>query len=163
MDKQVISYHPQCRPLQTAGRTRFVVGFLLPVFALLFLLLFPAAPLQAAEEDISDSVLEKRYRIAKIYYHNLQHYYKLGKSHPRWDKAVRAFRQIYLARPKDDIGMNSLFMMGRLYYDKYIRFHNPLDLDEAIAYYDDVTLLFPNGLLPDHLPIPEQRYGKSRR
>jgi N-acetylmuramoyl-L-alanine amidase len=40
-------------------------------------------------------------------------------------------------------------MMGRLYYDKYIRFHNPLDLDEAIAYYDDVTLLFPNSHLAD--------------
>ncbi len=148
MDKQVISYHRQCRPLQAAGWARFVVGFLLPVCALLFLLLTPAAPVKAAE-DISDSVLEKRYRIARVYYHNLQHHYKLGKSHPRWDRAVRAFRQIYLARPKDDIGMNSLFMMGRLYYDIYIRFHNPLDLDEAIAYYDDVTLLFPNSHLAD--------------
>jgi N-acetylmuramoyl-L-alanine amidase len=134
--------------MQTTSRARSVVGFLLPVCALLFLLLTPAAPCKAAEE-ISDSVLEKRYRIARVYYHNLQQHYKLGKSHPRWDKAVRAFRQIYLARPKDDIGMNSLFMMGRLYYDIYIRFHNPLDLDEAIAYYDDVTLLFPNSHLAD--------------
>jgi N-acetylmuramoyl-L-alanine amidase len=148
MDKQAIPYLQQCRPPHAAGWGRFVVGFLLPVCALLFLVLTQAAPLKAAEE-ISDSVLEKRYRMAKVYYHNLQHNYKLGKSHPRWDKTVRAFRQIYLARPKDDIGMNSLFMMGRLYYEIYIRFHNPLDLDEAIAYYDDVTLLFPTSHLAD--------------
>ena len=127
MDKQATPYHRQCRPPQAADWFRFVVGFLLPVCALLFLLLTPAAPLKAAE-DISDSVLEKRYRLARVYYHNLQHHYKLGKSRPKWDKTVRAFRQIYLASPKDDIGMNSLFMMGRLYYDMYTRFHSPLDL-----------------------------------
>jgi N-acetylmuramoyl-L-alanine amidase len=148
MDKQVLPYHRQCRPAQAAGWARFVVGFLLPVCALLFLLLSPAAPLAAAE-DVSDAALDKRYRVAKVYYHNLQHHYKLGKSRPRWNTTVRAFRQIYLARPKADIGMNSLFMMGRLYYDMYTRFHNPLDLDEAIAYYDDIALLFPASHLAD--------------
>jgi N-acetylmuramoyl-L-alanine amidase len=148
MDKQAIPYHRQCRLPQAAGWASSFVGYLLPLCALLFLLLNPAAPLAAAE-DVSDAVLDKRYRAAKVYYHNLQHHYKLGKSRPKWDTTVRTFRQIYLARPKADIGMNSLFMMGRLYYEMYTRFHNPLDLDEAIAYYDDITLLFSASHLAD--------------
>jgi len=102
-----------------------------------------------ATDDVNDSVLEKRYRMARVYYHNLQYYRHLGKERSRWEGAVRAFRRIYLTRPKDDIGLKSLFMMGRLYYDLYARFHNPLDLDEAIAYYDDITLLFQQSPLAD--------------
>lgn len=141
-------YRHQRPSLKAGGCSRHVGGLLLSLCAILVFLLAATAPLQAAA-DTSDSVLEKRYQIAKAYYHNLQQHYRLGKSRPRWENTIRAFRRIYLARPKDALGSKSLFMMGRLYYDLYARFHKPVDLDEALAYYDDVTLLFSQSPLAD--------------
>ena len=134
--------------MKADGCRRHVARVLLSFCAVLVFLQAATPCLQAAD-DTSNSVLEKRYRMAKVYYHNLQYHQHLGKNRSNWENAVRLFRQVYLARPKDDLGLKSLFMMGRLYYDLYARFHNPLDLDEAIGYYDDITLLFPQSPLAD--------------
>jgi N-acetylmuramoyl-L-alanine amidase len=148
MNRRATPYRQPSRSLKAGGCRRHVAGLLLSLCAVLVFLLAATTPLKA-DEDTSDSVLEKRYDIARAYYHNLQYHHYLGKTRSRWEHTVRDFRQIYLARPKDDLGMKSLFMMGRLYYDLYARFHQPLDLDEAISYYDDITLLFPRSPLAD--------------
>jgi N-acetylmuramoyl-L-alanine amidase len=107
-----------------------------------------ASALESEQID-SAHLLEKRYSLAKMYYHNLQTYKRLGNSRMRWEKTVRAFRKIYLTLPKDELGMTSLFMMGRVYHEMYLRFQNQIDLEEAMAYYDDVALLFPQSRLAD--------------
>lgn len=93
--------------------------------------------------------MEKRYNLAKIYYHNLAAHYDRGRSRANWEKDISAFRKIYLAKPQEDLGMTSLFMMGRLYYEMYQHFDDPLDLNEAISYLDDVVVLFPKATLAD--------------
>jgi N-acetylmuramoyl-L-alanine amidase len=148
MYTRATTYQHQRPSLTAGGCPRHVSGLPFFLCAVFVLLLAVTVPLRAAEKT-DDSVLEKRYHIAKAYYHNLQQYHRLGKSRPRWENTVRSFRRIYLARPKDELGLKSLFMMGRLYYDLYARFHKPVDLDEALAYYDDVTLLFSQSPLAD--------------
>lgn len=109
------------------------------------LLVSPAA----ANQDASTEVLQKRYDLAKAYYYNLSDRNESGESRANWDNAIGMFRKIYLAQPKHDLALASLFLMGRMYYEMYERFNNPLDLGEAITYYQDVALLFPEDRLAD--------------
>jgi len=102
----------------------------------------------AAEEN-SPELLAKRYNLAKIYFHNLTTYGNIARSRVKWENTIRKFRKIYLAAPKQELGMSSLFMMGRIYQEMSWRFNNPHDLDEAIAYYEDVAILFPESELAD--------------
>ena len=97
MYTRATTYQPRRPSLTAGGCPRHVSGLPLLLCTVFVLLLAATAPLRAAE-NTNDSVLEKRYRIAKAYYHNLQQYHRLGKSRPRWENTVRSFRRIYLAR-----------------------------------------------------------------
>lgn len=94
-------------------------------------------------------LLRKRYGLAKAYYQNLLKLPRRDDSRGAWEKGVRGFRRIYLADPRAPLAMDSLYMMGRIYSEMAARFDNPLDLAEAITYYDDVAALFPEGRLAD--------------
>ncbi len=143
------SSHKQHLPFKSSGT--FACGPAVKLLILFTLLFIGAAsvPSLLAAENTPPATLQKRYDVAKYYYHNLIIHRKLGASKPRWEKTIRVFRQIYLENPKKELGLLSLFMMGRLYHEMYSRFHNPQDLNEAITYYDDVALLFPTSSLAD--------------
>ena len=120
----------------------------LVLFSALFLCALFAQQGHAAEEN-SPELLAKRYNLAKIYFHNLTTYGNIARSRVKWENTIRKFRKIYLAVPKQELGMSSLFMMGRIYHEMSWRFNSPHDLDEAIAYYEDVAILFPESELAD--------------
>ncbi len=104
---------------------------------------------QAAEQSEASTILHKRYDLAKFYYHNLLSRPDLATSRHNWDAAIRAFRHVYLAQPKHELAPSTLFMMGRMCLAMYDQFHNPLDLGEAVAYFEDVAKLFPKHYLAD--------------
>lgn len=133
---------------------RQVFARCLVLWMLLFLIPSPGIARDAGGGVLPDTsenagLLQKRYGLAKAYYQNLVEAPGGHESREDWEKGVRAFRQVYLAEPKTELAMDSLFMMGRMYRQMATRFGNPLDLAEAIAYYGDVATLFPGGRLAD--------------
>lgn len=93
--------------------------------------------------------LEKRYQQAKFYYNELHTNTSLGSSRENWLKGVRNFRKIYLDGPKSNFAAPSLYMLGRMYAKMFRRFSKPLDLQESISYFHDVSDLFPDNRLAD--------------
>jgi N-acetylmuramoyl-L-alanine amidase len=72
-----------------------------------------------------------------------------GGERERWLIGVNSFHRIYRSHPAHELAPNCLFMLGRIYHDMARRFEDPLDLGEAVAYFQDVFLLFPEHLLAD--------------
>jgi N-acetylmuramoyl-L-alanine amidase len=141
-------HNPPDRPPAKDLYSRLLFTVIIPV--LVFMTLCPGiTPFISPAAAGTKNVLEKRYNLAKIYYQNLSTHKSLGKSRARWESNIGNFRKIYLAAPKEELGMRSLFMMGRLHYEMYRRFYQASDLEDAIAYYDDVALLFPEASLAD--------------
>jgi N-acetylmuramoyl-L-alanine amidase len=102
------------------------------------------------ESIIPETVLfEKQYQQAKFYYNELHTNSSLGSSRDNWLKGVRNFRKIYLAGPRSEYAAPSLYMLGRMYLKIYKRFNSPVDLQESMSYYHDVSALFPDNRLAD--------------
>lgn len=93
--------------------------------------------------------ISKRYNEAKFFYNQLQTNPNLTGSRNNWLKGTRNFRRIYLSSPKSDLAPACLFMLGRVYLDMHDRFQNSIDLEESIAYFKDITRLFPQHRLTD--------------
>ncbi|MEN8188267.1 MAG: N-acetylmuramoyl-L-alanine amidase [Thermodesulfobacteriota bacterium] len=108
-------------------------------------LLSAANGVKSVEQESSP---EKRYEQAKYYYKQLESA-PLGESRENWLKGVRSFRKLYLSHPKSEFAAASLFMLGRMYFQMYIRFQTVIDLDESLSYYRDVANLFPEDRLAD--------------
>ena len=111
-----------------------------------------AAPSPAAAAAGPAISLQKQYDQAKANYEQLRNQKKQKNNDPprtSWEASVGLFRTIYLAEPKEELGISSLFMMGRLYHDMFGRFRNMHDLEEAIAYFQDVVTLSPQSRLAD--------------
>lgn len=89
------------------------------------------------------------YDEAKFYYNQLQNNAKLSTSRDNWLKGTRNFRRIYLSNPKSEVAPSCLFILGKIYSEMFDRFHNGLDLDEAISYFQETTKLFPQHRLAD--------------
>ena len=90
-----------------------------------------------------------RYKAARDYAYRLERDPAIGKKRQSWLTGTRNFRQIYLSDAKGPLAANCLYMMARMYRRMYQRFYLPHDLDEAIAYYNDVSSLFPQHKLAD--------------
>lgn len=119
---------------QVAGRVACLV--LATVFTVL-------APLVvAAEESPAAWILAKRFTLATAYYQNILFHGELAAIPSAWDDGIRGFRRLYLAAPEAETAPEILYMMGRMYHDKFQVSGNPLDLGEAIAYFQDVDSLF---------------------
>ena len=105
---------------------------------------------EEVEGVISETVaLDKQYQQAKFYYNELHTNSNLGSSRDNWLNGVRNFRKIYLAGPKSEFAAPSLYMLARMYLKMYKRFNAPVDLQESMSYYRDVTALFPDDRLAD--------------
>ncbi len=92
---------------------------------------------------------EIKYNKAKDYYYLLVRDKIEQNDRKNWLKGIRDFRQIYLDNPKGELAPNCLFMIAKMHYRMYMRFHQGINLDESIAYYNDVSSLFPESTLSD--------------
>jgi N-acetylmuramoyl-L-alanine amidase len=122
------------------------------IISLLFLttLLCIPAYSQLADEDRDKPLpIGRLYDEAKFYYNQLQTNPNISASRDNWLKGTRNFRRIYLSNPKSEIAPSCLFMLGRIYGEMHERFQNGLDLDESIAYFKEITKLFPQHRLAD--------------
>ncbi len=132
--------------------SHFTGGRFLPLFRILFcavLVVFSLGVTGPARAANGEAVLAKKYDIAKAQFQNLQQASVKGQTRDEWDEVIGGFRKVYLANPRHELATSSLFMMGRMYHEMYLRFKNPLDFGEAIAYYQDVAGLFPDSNLAD--------------
>lgn len=131
--------HRDARRPQPATAQRLATG----AFFLLLLFLF-AHPSPAA----ANQAIDQRYGQAKAYYQKLLHS-ELGKDRQNWLTGAQTFRKLYQANPEHGVAPKALFMLGNIYKSMHDRSRNPLDLGEAIAYYEDVATLFPKSNLAD--------------
>jgi N-acetylmuramoyl-L-alanine amidase len=125
--------------------------YLLVLFTVLFFLFSGIAQvgiLRAGQQEDAGPHAEK-YNRAKDYYYLLLRDENVQADRANWMNGVSAFRRIYLDNPKGELAPNCLFMMAKMYYRMYMRFHKQTDLDESIAYYTDVYSLFPGNTLAD--------------
>jgi len=124
-----------------------------PFFLFLLLLVLPAvAPgftpghAAGAADGIENSeTASARYRKAKDYYYLLLRDKKVQNKRSNWQKGIRDFRRIYLDNPKGELAPKSLFMMAKMYYRMYMKFRVREDLDESIAYYNNVWTILTHS------------------
>ena len=124
------------------------------IFSLLVVLLayFNSPDTLVADDNSLNSHLsaaELRYKKAKDYYYQLRRDKTIQDKRQNWIKGTRDFRQIYLDDTKGELAPNCLFMLATMHYRMYLRFHAQTDMDEAITYYSDVWLRFPDNSLAD--------------
>ena len=128
-------------------RTQRIVAQAL-LFALFCFLLLPRTA-QAVPSAFASPV-QKKYRVARAYYHNLQSNKAWAESRKKWQTSIKAFRKVYQAHPDHWLAPSCLFIMAMIYHDDmYARFKNPLYLGESIANYEDLISLFPKHRLAD--------------
>lgn len=118
----------------------------------ILLSLFGCVSLVSAEnanQENNSNLSEKQYSQAKDYYYLLLRDKKVQSDRRNWLKGISEFRLIYHGDPQGEFAANCLFMMAKMYYRTYMRFHQEMDLDESIANYSDVYSLFPDNTLAD--------------
>lgn len=122
------------------------------ILALILIVMSGAGPVFAAASPPANKASDpvaSRYQEAKDYYYLLVRDKKEQSKRQNWQNGIRDFRHIYLSAPKGKLAPNCLFMMAKMYYRMYLHFHKGKDLDESMAYYNNVWTLFPDNSLAD--------------
>jgi N-acetylmuramoyl-L-alanine amidase len=118
----------------------------------------------AGVKQSSASTTEIEYNKAKDFYYLLVRDTKLQADRQNWLKGIREFRRIYAENPKGELAPNCLFMIAKMRYRMYMRFHREVDLDESISSYNEVSTQFPeNTLADDALFWTAEIYLKDKR
>lgn len=137
----------QQRQPSTTLRLKITAGWLL----ILLCLFFSRSAFSAVAPDPSEKnyfLVEKQYRQANSYYQNLRTGNR-GKDRANWLNSVNTFRKLYQENKDTAVAPKCLFMLGKCFLDMYERFNNPMDLEESLAYFEDVTTRFPSNRLAD--------------
>lgn len=124
-------------------------GFLFFFCCLSFFIAVFSLPPTLQANTVEHYQIERQYNLAKDYYFTLERDPSLGKSRQKWLGGIRNFRKIYLLDPDSPKAPSSLYMIARMHYRMFKKFSVPIDLDEAITYYNDVASLFPRDSLAD--------------
>jgi N-acetylmuramoyl-L-alanine amidase len=133
---------------------------------LLIVFLSVGVPLYAGYSNGTTSAnnTEAQYNKAKDYYYLLLRDKKVQHDRRNWLQGIQKFKQIYRNEPMDELAPNCLFMIAKMHYRMYMRFHKEIDLDESISFYNDVASLFPvNSLADDALFWTAEIYLKDKR
>ena len=101
-----------------------------------------------AAQAAGNAAIEKEYRQARAAYQKLLNG-NAAKDRQHWLRAAKNFRALYQAHPEHEVAAKCLFTLGNIYSALYERSSNPVDLGEAIAYYEDVATLHPRHNLAD--------------
>ena len=127
--------------------------FVFPILCLLLLQSFlPEASWAETVFSPAESVQTDKaqlYKNAKDYYFRLERDRKLGNTRQNWLIGVRNFRRIFQREPLGIHAPSCLYMMARMNRRMYQRFQLPIDLDEALNYFQKVTSEFPSDSLAD--------------
>ena len=118
------------------------------VVACLFAFLLAFAVIRISHATGATSI-ESTYKQAKAYHQKVANSKSLASERQNWLTSIRNFRSIYQNNESHWLSPSCLFMMSRVYRDMYGHFQNPLDLGEAIAYYEDVVSMYPKNRLAD--------------
>lgn len=118
------------------------------VLTLLALLLALSTPLTAGAATPRTG-LEGRYDQAKVYHRKVAGSKSLAAERQNWLTAIRNFRNIYQNNRSHRLAPPSLLRVGLIYQEMFDHFNNPLDLGEAIAYYEDLISLYSKSRLAD--------------
>ena len=123
-------------------------------FLLMLMLLLVGSPAPASSahnKAINDptSLSERQYKSAKDFYYKLERDPVSGRDRTNWLAGIRNFRRIYLADTKSNLAPSCLYMMARMYRRMYQQFKLPIDIDEAVGYFNDVATIFPRSSLAD--------------
>jgi len=103
-----------------------------------------AIPAQAAKTDPTS-----QYYQAKEYRSKVEKEPSLAGERRNWLTAIKKFRDIYRINQSHRLAPSCLFMIAGLYREMYIRFNNAMDLNESIAYYEDIVSLYAKNRLGD--------------
>ena len=90
----------------------------------------------------------KRYKQAAAFYHTLS-FHKGEQNRKRWLQCIKKFQRVYHSDTKNKVAPHSLYMLAKIYGEMFARFHNEMDLDESIGYYEDLAYFYPYNSLAD--------------
>lgn len=143
----MVSAYSMRRDLLRTGK----YSFTLLLLTFLLTLFHGTESLPAADNSFGahPSATEIRYNKAKDYYYQLRRDKNIQGNRQNWANGASVFRQIYLEDPKGELAPNCLFMLATMHYRMYLHFLIRADLDEAITYYRNVWLFFPDNTLAD--------------
>ncbi len=124
------------------------------LFALMLLLLpvgSSSLAILPGDKAVNDptSLAEHKYKSAKDYYYKLERNPAIGRDRNNWLNGIRQFRLIYHADRNSNLAPSCLFMMARMYRRMYQQFKLPIDIDEAINYFNEIASTFPQSKLAD--------------
>ncbi len=97
----------------------------------------------------ADDIITKRYNLATARYNGLQFDHKRRQDRTEWLICADKFQDIYHNHPTHRKAAACLYRMGRIYEEMYSHFRIPYDRQEAVAYYKDLQVIFPNSNLAD--------------
>ncbi len=92
---------------------------------------------------------EAVYRQVREFFHQTLLHSVEGHDRATWQRAVEGFRRLCRENPTHEVAPKSLFMLGNIHHTMYKRAGSPLDLGEAITYYEDLQARFPEHYLAD--------------
>jgi N-acetylmuramoyl-L-alanine amidase len=93
--------------------------------------------------------LAKDFEQATAYFNAIKNNKERAATQENWDKALDNFQKIHDRQPSSTFAGASLFMLGRITYSRYKQFHNPIDLELSLKYYQQVSTIFPWHQLAD--------------
>lgn len=113
-------------------------------FILIFLLCF-----NFQGSSVAADLTTKRYEMATAYYNDLRFDNECSRDRSRWLICADKFRKIYHNRPTHKKAAACLYRLGGIYENMFRHFKTSYDLHEAVAYYEDLQVIFPGSNLAD--------------
>ena len=123
----------------------------------IFALLFFIAPLCHAQ-----SQLELRYEECRDAYQKLVGSNKKKMRH-NWVRVIKCFEGLGMLESTDQRVIDSLFTLGMLYSHLYTYSSLDSDLNNALRYYDAVTMRFPQSNLSDDALYKKAKIYNDKR
>ena len=102
------------------------------------LLLFSLLLNPLARASAATTFFAKRYTMAKIYYENIKFAHAHLNQRGRWLRGIHTFQSLYRRAPAPGDAADCLYLAARMEEDLYVLSHNPVDLEETLALYQDV-------------------------
>ncbi len=99
--------------------------------------------------SVAADLTTKRYEMATAYYNGLRFDNERSRDRSEWLICADKFRKIYHNRPTHKKAVACLYRLGRIYENMFCHFKTSYDQHEAVAYYEDLQVIFPDSNLAD--------------
>ena len=108
--------------------------------------LFLLAATAMARPVLQETSPIEPYSLAQKCYHSLK---TESASAKEWNKCIQQFDGVAKQSPKNEYGIKALFTVGRLYQEKNESLHDPSDLQQSIAAFNQFLRDHPDHALAD--------------